>query len=114
MHMHTRTAFQEAYQEDFKYSDFFRDQQLWSQHIGDIRREFICCGLDLGLEISSSSFNPSQLRPIQELQSFIPTEEGNRELQELSELQELQSFEPRYENTKNTQKHHFSLHFQIL
>ena len=44
------TAFQEAYQEDFKYSDFFRDHKLWPQHIGDVRREFICCGLDSGLE----------------------------------------------------------------
>ena len=43
-------AFQEAYQEDFKYSDFFRDHKLWPQHIGDVRREFICCGLDSGLE----------------------------------------------------------------
>ena len=42
------TAFQEAYQEDFKYSDFFRDQA--SHCLGDVRREFICCGLDLGLE----------------------------------------------------------------
>ena len=44
------TAFQEAYQEDFKYSDFFRDHKLQLLHIGDVRREFICCGLDLGLE----------------------------------------------------------------
>ena len=43
-------AFQEAYQEDFKYSDFFQDHQLWPQHIGDVRREFICCGFDSGLE----------------------------------------------------------------
>ena len=43
-------AFQEAYQEDFKYSDFFRDHKLQSLHIGDVRREFICCGLDSGLE----------------------------------------------------------------
>ena len=41
-------AFQEAFQEDFKYSDFFRDQA--SHCLGDVRREFICCGLDLGLE----------------------------------------------------------------
>ena len=41
-------AFQEAYQEDFKYSDFFRDQA--SHCLGDVRREFICCGLDSGLE----------------------------------------------------------------
>ena len=42
------TAFQEAYQEDFKYSDFFQDQA--SHCLGDVRREFICCGLDSGLE----------------------------------------------------------------
>ena len=41
-------AFQEAFQEDFEYSDFFRDQA--SDCLGDIRREFICCGLDSGLE----------------------------------------------------------------
>ena len=41
-------AFQEAYQEDFEYSDFFRDQA--SHRLGDVRREFICCGLDSGLE----------------------------------------------------------------
>ena len=32
-------AFQEAFQEDLKYSNFFRDHL--PQHIGDIRREFI-------------------------------------------------------------------------
>ena len=42
------TAFQEAFQEDFKYSDFLWDQA--SQCIGDIRREFIYCGLEMGLE----------------------------------------------------------------
>ena len=51
---HRYIAFQEAYQEDFEYSDFFRDHQLQSQSfettIGDVRREFICCGLDSGLE----------------------------------------------------------------
>ena len=44
------TAFQEAFQEDFKYSDFFRDHLLRPQHIGDVRREFIYCGLETGLE----------------------------------------------------------------
>ena len=44
----TYTAFQEAFQEDFKYSDFFRDQA--SQDIGDVRREFIFYGLETGLE----------------------------------------------------------------
>ena len=41
-------AFQEAFQEDFKYSDFLQDQA--SQRIGDVRREFIYCGLEMGLE----------------------------------------------------------------
>ena len=44
----THTAFQEAFQEDLKYSDFFRDQ--WPQCIGDVRREFIFYGLEMGLE----------------------------------------------------------------
>ena len=61
-----------------EYSDFFQDHKLRPQHIGDVRRDYIhFCGLELGLE--SSCFNPSQLRPIQELQSYT----------------ELQSFEPR-------------------
>ena len=34
-------AFQEAFREDFEYSDFFRDHQLRSQHIGDVRRDYI-------------------------------------------------------------------------
>ena len=38
---HTRTAFQEAFREDFKYSDFFRDHKLQPQHIGDVRRDYI-------------------------------------------------------------------------
>ena len=37
-----------AFQEDLKYSDFFRDQ--WPQRIGDVRREFIFYGLEMGLE----------------------------------------------------------------
>ena len=40
-------AFQEAFQEDLKYSDFFRDHL--PQHIGDVRREFIFYGLETGL-----------------------------------------------------------------
>ena len=32
-------AFQEAFQEDLKYSDFFRDHL--PQHVGDVRREFV-------------------------------------------------------------------------
>ena len=37
-----------AFQEDLKYSDFFRDHL--PQHIGDVRREFIFYGLEIGLE----------------------------------------------------------------
>ena len=40
-------AFQEAFQEDLKYSDFFRDHL--PQHIGDVRREFIFYGLETEL-----------------------------------------------------------------
>ena len=47
---HRYTAFQEAFREDFEYSDFFRDHPLQPQHIGDVRREFIYCGLETGLE----------------------------------------------------------------
>ena len=46
--IHIYTAFQEAFQEDLKYSDFFRDHL--PQHIGDVRREFIFYGLEIGLE----------------------------------------------------------------
>ena len=38
---HTHAAFQEAFREDFEYSDFFRDHKLRPQHIGDIRRDYI-------------------------------------------------------------------------
>ena len=44
----TYTAFQEAFQEDLKYSDLFRDQ--WPQCIGDRRKEFIFYVLEMGLE----------------------------------------------------------------
>ena len=37
-----------AFQEDLKYSDFFRDHL--PQHIGEVRREFIFYGLEMGLE----------------------------------------------------------------
>ena len=43
----TYTAFQEAFEEDLKYSDFFRDQA--SQCIGGIRRVYFG-GLETGLE----------------------------------------------------------------
>ena len=48
LNSHIHTAFQEAFQEDLKYSDFFRDHL--PQHIGDVRREFIFYGLETGLE----------------------------------------------------------------
>ena len=54
---HIYTAFQEAFQEDLKYSDFFRDHL--PQHIGDVRREFIFYGLETGLE--KGSFEPSNI-----------------------------------------------------
>ena len=63
-------------------------------------RLYSFCGLELGLE--SSCFNPSQLRPIQELQSYT-------ELQSYRATQSFRasnpSFEQRYENAQNTIKH---------
>ena len=52
----------------------------------------------MGLE--SSCFNPSQLRSIQELQSY-----KSFRATELHRASELQSFEQRYENAQNTVKH---------
>ena len=69
----THIAFQEAYQEDFKYSDFFQDQA--SHCLGDVRREFICCGLDSGLERqfkSKSTTTNTRASEHTELQSFEP------------------------------------------
>ena len=43
----SHTVFQEAFQEDLKYSDFFRDHL--QQHIGDVRRVYFY-GLEMGLE----------------------------------------------------------------
>ena len=37
----THTAFQEAFQEDLKYSDFFQNHLPQPQHIGDVRRQLI-------------------------------------------------------------------------
>ena len=54
----------------------------------------------MGLE--SSCFNPSQLRPIQELQSY--TSFRATKLHRASELR-IQNFEQRYENAQNTVKH---------
>ena len=64
----------------FEYSDFFRDHWLRPQHIGDVRREYTHCGLELGLE-TGSYFNPSRAEPIQrasELQSFRDSKQRNR------------------------------------
>ena len=58
----SHTAFQEAFQEDLKYSDFFQDHL--PQHIGDIRREFIFYGLEMGLE--KAVLNQVTLRPAQQ------------------------------------------------
>ena len=44
----SHTAFQEEFQEDLKYSDFFRDHL--PQHIGDVRREFIFMDLKRDLK----------------------------------------------------------------
>ena len=46
--LNSHTAFQEAFQEDLKYSDFFQDHL--PQHIGDVRREFIFYGLEMDLK----------------------------------------------------------------
>ena len=51
-----------AFQEDLKYSDFFRDQ--WPQRIGDVRREFIFYGLETGLE--KAVLNQVTSRPAQQ------------------------------------------------
>ena len=72
LHTHTHSISRGFSRGLCEYSDFFRDHWLQPQHIGDVRRDYIhFCGLKLGLE--SSCFNPSQLRPIQELQSFRGT-----------------------------------------
>ena len=95
-----------------EYSDFFRDHiatttAYWRRK--ERLYSFFFFGLELGLE--SSCFNPSQLRPIQEIQSFESR---------ASELQELQSFRASNRGTKtqNTVKHRktlfFDTHFQIL
>ena len=59
-HVYTYTAFQEAFQEDLKYSDFFQDHLLQPQHIGDIRREFIFYGLEKAV------LNPATSTPAQQ------------------------------------------------
>ena len=66
---HTHTAFQEAFREDFKYSDFFQDHQLQPQHIGDVRRDyihFVDSNLDLKavvlIQVSYRATRASELR----------------------------------------------------
>ena len=58
------TTFQEAFQEDFKYSDFFRDHLLRPQHIGDVRREFIL--VDLKRDLKRQFESKSLRRPAQQ------------------------------------------------
>ena len=58
------TAFQEAFQEDFKYSDFFQDHLLQPQHIGDVRREFIL--VDLKWDLKRQFESKSLQRPAQQ------------------------------------------------
>ena len=69
---------------------------------------FIICGLELGLE--SSCFNPSQLRPIQELQSYRAFRASN------PELQSYRASEPRTQVRKHTKhrKTPFFALFEIL
>ena len=81
-------AFQEAFREDFEYSDFFRDHQLQPQHIGGIRRDyihFVDSNWDLKAVLIQVSYD--------QYKSFRATE-----------LQELQSFEPRGTKIQNTVK----------
>ena len=69
--------------------------------------------MDSNWDLKAVVFNPSQLRPIQELQSY--TELQNFESR-ASELQELQSFRASNRGTKiqNTAKHRFSTLFDNL
>ena len=90
-------------------------QDIWSQLSETAywrRKKRVYLILDLIWDLSSSSSsNPSQLRPVQELQSFIPTKEGNRKLQSYKNFRaiatrasELQRY-PGTNTLKNTQKH---------
>ena len=96
LHTHTCTAFQEALREDFLQIFRLLPRPLATVTAYWRRKErvYSSCGLDLGLEIGSSSSNPSHLRPIQELQSFIPTKEGNRELQSYKSYQSFRASNP--------------------
>ena len=76
--IYTRTAFQEAFREDFEYSDFFRDHQLQPQHIGDVRRDYI--------HFVDSNWDLKAVVLIQV---------------SYDQYTELQSFEQRYENTEH-------------
>ena len=74
--LYTCTAFQEAFQEDFEYSDFFRDHQLQPQHIGDVRRDYIQIvdsNWDLKavlIQVSYNQYKSFRATELQELQSF--------------------------------------------
>ena len=70
-------AFQEAFREDFEYSDFFRDHQLQPQHIGDVRRDyihFVDSNWDLKvvvlIQVSYDQYKSFRATELQELQSF--------------------------------------------
>ena len=74
--LYTRTAFQEAFREDFEYSDFFRDHQLQPQHIGHVRRDYIQIvdsNWDLKavlIQVSYDQYKSFRATELQELQSF--------------------------------------------
>ena len=71
--LHTRTAFQETFREDFEYSDFFRDHQLQPQRIGDVRRDyihFVDSNWDLKQAVVLIQVSYDQYTELQELQSF--------------------------------------------
>ena len=57
-----------AFQEDLKYSDFFRDHL--PQHIGDVRREFIFYGLEWDLESRHRSTCTTELNIYKGMKEF--------------------------------------------
>ena len=73
---HTCTAFQEAFREDFEYSDFFRDHQLQPQHIGDVRRDYIHF-VDSNWDLKAVVLIQVSYNQYTELQSFRGTKIQN-------------------------------------
>ena len=72
---HTRTAFQEAFREE--YSDFFRDHKLRPQHIGDVRRDYIHLwdsNWDLKQAVVLIQVSYDRYTELQELQRYENTE----------------------------------------